>query len=228
MASGFLSQSFALCDVAIAAHNRSLLEADAKKNARSNDPLISIVFAVATCESFITELARFAENAAKRPHPSIPDEPGEIQSFVNLYKEFEETKARLTSRFILAYQILSGVPADKGDLPYQDFALLVDVRNALIHIKLDELLSESVDNSITMRYPKVISKLHGKCKMAPLPVANTLTSWTQLISTPSVAEWTIRTAVTTIIWIINAIPKKKLRTQMELFYSPKFEPLTRC
>jgi len=64
---GMLSQTFMLIDLARSACARCEKECNAREFARSYDPLVSIVFAAATCEAFMTELSEWVRLHCDRP-----------------------------------------------------------------------------------------------------------------------------------------------------------------
>lgn len=91
------------------------------------EALASIVLAAISCESFINELAQLAVPG--------PKAPGWLTTLRSILEEAEESHASIESKYLLTKFILTGQPFDKGALPFQDFALLIDVRNMLVHAK---------------------------------------------------------------------------------------------
>jgi len=119
----------------------------------------------------------------------------------------ENLKGSIKAKYCLAFFLLAGVKMEKGVSPWQDFDLLVDLRNSLIHPKLDRIVDTSTGPisaegyriatpgglSVKMEYPTTIDKLDRKGILAPRPKENVITSWTQIISTPAVAKWAVNT-----------------------------------
>jgi hypothetical protein len=225
MSHGFLSSSWQLIDIAYDAFKRSALEGSPQQPGQSRDALISVVFAVAASESFMAELALMAQTVSAQAHPGVPEEPSQITTFADLHEELEKSKASLNAKYLTAYHLLSGRAVDKGATPYQDFALLVELRNALIHPKLDEMGLNDAKDSIVMKYPSIVAKLSSRNLMSPSPPPETAAKWIDLVSTSAVAEWAVKTAAGIIMWIVNALPESKLRHTMHFQYADKFSPL---
>ncbi len=225
MADGFLSSSWTFISLAWSAAQRSSNECALNETARSRDPLVSIVFSVAACEAFISELAEFAGTAMNEYGGRIPPEPGSVLMFKALYDEVEASKGSLNSKYILGFGLFSGRPINKGVAPYQDFALLLDLRNSLVHIKLDRIMLDDT-NTALMKYPPIVEKLRPRGILAPLPGPNVATSWVSVVSTPAVARWCVRSATSMIVGLISVIPEGRLKHQMDLFYLEDFNALT--
>src|ERR1700730_13116987 len=92
------------------------------------DALTAIVFAAASLEAFIYEFTDLVNQ--------LDVEPGaHFTAFASLMEELEKSRASIESKFSLGRWVFAAAPYDKGALPYQDFALLIDLRNALIHLR---------------------------------------------------------------------------------------------
>ena len=97
------------------------------------DALAAVAFSVAALEAFMNEAAVFSATAQ-------PDEPPSVRAFVGIMHELERSRLDLRTRFLLARAVFAGEPYNKGAQPYQDFDLLVRLRNAVVHLReLDEL-----------------------------------------------------------------------------------------
>jgi hypothetical protein len=225
MSSGFIGSSFTLIDLASAAAERCQAECGRADSCRSKDPLVSIVFAAATCESFISELAEFAEFVLTARAPTIPAEPAFVGTFQAIFEELEASKGSLNAKYILAYNVLAGKLIDKSCNPYQDFALLVDLRNSVVHVKVDRIQMDSTYTA-TMQHPSIIAKLRSKGILASAPPSNTITGWLEIVSTPALARWCVRTAAAMIVFLIEAIRPSLFKQKMEFLCLPKFKPLT--
>jgi hypothetical protein len=51
----------------------------------------------------------------------------------NLLEQLEKDRVQARSKYLLASKLLPGHALDPGAPPYQDFSLLIDLRNALAH-----------------------------------------------------------------------------------------------
>lgn len=188
--------------------------------------MISIVFSAATCEAFIAELAESAGSVLNDYGGKIAPEPSAVATFKDMHDEVEKSKGSLNLKYILGYELLSGQPINKGTPPYQDFALLLDLRNSLVHVKLDRFVFDNTNTVMIMKYPPIVEKLRPKGILAPLPAPNTLRSWVSVVSTPALSQWCVRSAAAMIVCMINVIPAGRLKSVMDFHCVEKFSQLT--
>src|ERR1700687_4046972 len=99
--------------------------------------LISVVFSAIALESFLNEVTEHARQLSEH-QPTVEGHP-EIVLFAQVIGDAEEAHARLESKLTLANWILSGRSVNRGSQPYQDFALLMSLRNDLVHTKTNKL-----------------------------------------------------------------------------------------
>ncbi|MFH5803928.1 hypothetical protein [Alienimonas sp. DA493] len=202
---------------------RSTAECGNNESTRSHDPIVAVVFAAAATEAFMCELAAFAEFNPRNAATLSPQE-STIHQFRDIYNELESSKGSLVAKYSLALGMFTGQPAKKGTSPFQDFALLVDLRNSLIHSKLSRIEIDKACTA-TMQFPKIISKLARTGTLAPIPPENTLTSWVQLVSTPAAAVWAVRSAGDIIKEVITSVPKSILHDTLSFHYMHKLNSL---
>jgi hypothetical protein len=96
----------------------------------------------------------------------------------------------LFSTITLAKWILSGRNIDRGGQPYQDFALLMRLRNDLVHTKPNRLFVHGVTTN-EEAHGALLARFRDKNILAD---DNVTGSWTYLAQTKAVAEWSCRTA----------------------------------
>jgi hypothetical protein len=96
--------------------------------------LVSIVFSVIGLEAFVNELTEHAQSMAVT-------QPAEGGVFAQMMDEADDDHASLDFRLRLAHWILTGRMMDKGSQPYQDFALLIWLRNDLVHTRPNKLFT---------------------------------------------------------------------------------------
>jgi hypothetical protein len=119
--------------------------------------LVSVVFAAASLEAFLSESAYLAEfNQHKVPEPAV------VSTFAQVMEEAEDSKASIESKFHLANLVLSGNAYEKGNPPYQDFSLLAAARNALVHFKSKEYFSKVEGRPAVFNQAAVVNKLKSK------------------------------------------------------------------
>jgi hypothetical protein len=170
--------------------------------------LVSIVFAAASLEAFANELPTFTESALRTGQAKKDDK---IQTFSELMNELEKSRAQPKAKLALAKWILSGVPFDKGSAMYQDFSALVDLRNALIHVKSSVEVGIGDDRPVFGR-PKVLETLQRKKLLAAFPADSedmTGASWMEAVSTPSCARWACNSAAETAKAILSELPSNE-------------------
>jgi hypothetical protein len=149
--------------------------------------LISIVFSVVALESFLNEITAQAQQMAVH-QPSVAG--SEAVLFAQIMGDAEESHARLESKLTLAKWILSGQSLNRGGQPYQDLVLLMRLRNDLVHTKPNKLF-EWGKTTNEEAHGTLIAKFKDKHVLADgMPTG----SWTSLVQTKAVAEWSCRTA----------------------------------
>jgi len=91
------------------------------------DALVALVMAVVAAEAFVNELPECI-----RAGNSLPVTPEMLKCADALDDAAFES---IVDKYQIAAAALSGKPFDKGGAPLQDFALLVRVRNQIVHLK---------------------------------------------------------------------------------------------
>ncbi len=138
----------------------------------------------------------------------------------DLLEEIEGARGgSIRLKFSLARTVLSGwTPYEKHGQPYQDFDLLVSLRNQLVHFKeLNEY--QSTEPNV----PRIVGRLRSK---------NILAEFTDVIPQPilyfetrAVARWACNTAAVMVQSILDVIPDGRLRQTTETFYRSQFVPV---
>jgi len=108
------------------------------------EALVSVAFAAASLEAFLSESAYLAETSLQRKARELrlgrraDEEPPVVSVFAQAMEEAEESRVQIQSKFQLAHLVLTGRAYDKGNAPYQNFSDLMAVRNVLMHGKSNE------------------------------------------------------------------------------------------
>ncbi|MGB2984816.1 MAG: hypothetical protein WBE26_02945 [Phycisphaerae bacterium] len=138
------------------------------------DALTALLFSAATLEAFIMELALLSENGA-RTCPA----PSPVHLLAPILQETEVSHGSVRLKYLLAKAILSGQAYDKGGRPYQDFDLLFTIRDAIVHLKPDEIKEKP---------HKIVARLssRGLCEKENPKSRST---WLHHITTRAVARW---------------------------------------
>jgi hypothetical protein len=145
--------------------------------------------------------------------------PGEfdqkrIVAFAELGKEIEESRGSLELKY-RARWIFAGEAFDRSAAPYQDFALLTALRNALIHYKLVDKFYATEDGPLRMEIPKIVEQLRSKNVLADSP-SHVGAPWISRITTPAMARWACLSSAAMIKEIVEIAPKGVFRTGIEL------------
>jgi hypothetical protein len=178
--------------------------AEADSSEAFDAALTAIVFSAVSLEAFINEVAIYAT------FPSATDSSPElVTSYAALAAEIENNNGGVRLKFLLLSSVFSGKSYDQGAAPYQDFSLLVDLRNALVHHKpVDRIVmgtevkavSSPKDQDALAARP-LIRKLRGKAispsrELSGAPLI-------ALLGTPLAARWACDTAIA----MVQSVPE---------------------
>jgi hypothetical protein len=173
--------------------------------------LISIVFAVVALEAFLNETTELALDFSKYPQGlALPV----ISVFAEFMVEAEKSHASLESKFLLGNWILTGKKLDKGTQIYQDFSLLLQLRNDLLHFKANDAFEQSAPPEEI--HKKLFNRFGNKNILAENAKYSD-GSWTFLIETRAVAEWACRTAAQTLLDFCSKVPQGMLKVTLSHF-----------
>ena len=175
--------------------------------------LTSIVFATVSAEAFINELHHTACIWASRP-----ESPEWTKALCEILGEAEKSRSSIESKYQLAKFILSGRAFDKGAAPFQNFALLVDVRNLIVHAKpLDAIVGKDEHGKVVWTEPKVMVRLQeiGVAKVddnlreiaSKQQSSQIITDLVAQISTRDTASWACKSSSALVNAILDVVPK---------------------
>jgi len=171
-----------------AASQASLAGSKAQGDAR-----IAVVFAFIALEAFINELADFAnETPADTP----------LAIFGSRMKDLNDAGASIGVRFQLAKWILSKEPFDTEGQPYQDFQLLIQLRNTIVHLPPDKTARDSSQPLVdSLKFLEALRQ-KGLARDSHDAVASFLAE----VSTPEMARWACDTAAAMVRSIVEVLP----------------------
>ena len=181
----------------------------AKRSARAgtfeNDgPIISIMFSVIALEAFINESVSLARSMPTAKTQKI------VEAYSNVMSELEQRKEGIVIKYHLGLLVFSGATWDEGIQPFQDFKLLIVLRNAITHAKSDEwsvkldYFRDHEPQRDVDEYPKFIRTLLQR-GFIEKPLSSE--SWLVLLNNPKVANWACKTAETITKKFFEAVPK---------------------
>ena len=153
-------------------------------------PIVSVMFSVLALEAFINESGALARMVPTANRQKI------IEGFSAVMSELEERRESLLVKYHMALLVFSGSTWDEGSQPFQDFKLLVSLRNAIAHTKADKwetrVFESKPDPERSLEeYPKFVKQLHQR-KLIELPAVSG--SWLEILTQQKVADWACLTA----------------------------------
>jgi hypothetical protein len=194
-----------LLGLAREARDRAGKAVEANAEAWPSDAIVSIVLAAASAEAFINELTELMAMTKSNRDQEGRAMPPLLAAFADTLTEVEESRGSTTLKYLLASQVL-GKRLDKGRPPYQDFALLMTLRNDLMHLKPRDTFDLNEDRTrMTVRWPKYIVALQNRGLARTVP-EKVIASWFELLKTEQLARWGCDTAVAIILAILSLIP----------------------
>lgn len=192
--------------------------------------LASIIFAAISTEAFINELGRLAA-------ANVSSGPGWVGGLAEILGDAEKVRTSLESKYNLAKFIVTGQVFDRGTLPFQDFALLVDVRNLIVHTKAEEVIVRKKPDGGLAWETRVMARLQERgavttsgfpSQLVPREEGLFLSDLLEEISTQSVARWSCGAASGIVNGVLDAMASntrfagRVKRIYSEDFQKPKF------
>jgi hypothetical protein len=185
------------------------------------EALTSIIYAAIALETFINELPALAEDMGLGV-----DSPPWLRTFVSVLDELEQSKASINVKYLLGRFLLTGQSWNKGDALYQSFALLVSLRNEIVHQKPDDYRQGVDKNARALQTTRPILErlrsLNALGKSEPTEVGegplSVITNWLDDISTRAMATWACDTALNVMLAVLDAIPEGFLKTITDMVY----------
>jgi len=154
----------------------------------------------------------------------------------DMMAEMEGSRASLESKVLMAKWILSGTAYRKGEEPFQDFKILMDLRNALAHVRYVDKFEWNVtpgqfagpDVTPELRRsgdpPKVIQGLRSKEVLAIYPPSS-VSSWIGEITTAAVAFWACNAASDIVHSLLASLPEGSPSEKLRIMYKNMFDPI---
>jgi hypothetical protein len=113
---------------------------------------------------------------------------------------------------------LTGTRLGKGEQPYQSFALLIELRNRLVHGRPPQM---RFVNNVAQPLPadqKFVKRLIAAG--AGSSTYSTAPDWEAIAWNPKCAQWAFRTARGLISHLINAFPSENIRNSLRVSFEP--------
>ena len=178
--------SWHLWNIAADAASQAKIKKVAQPKITTADSISAIILSAVATEAFINELGTHLTLLQKSELMGVEDW---IRVGTQL-EEFEAGHEQVTAKYLLVSKLLPGEPLKKGELLFQDFRLLINVRNDFAHPKAQQ------------EPPKYFEVFENRGwtynKKTDKPK---LYRWMTQLETPEIACWACRSAHN-IIWNI--------------------------
>lgn len=232
--------SSTLFKLARTAYQRTVGEPTERQGGQ-NDAIVAVIFATAATEAFINELAEIADDIV-RQRRAFEDEvqqirgvqsglapiPPFVETLATVIQQLEESKAQVQLKFDMAHFVLRGETYNHGVPPYQDFSVLIRLRNAIMHIKRGdqyEFGSPTRPGLVPVTMDKVMEGLRSRNILAEPPQGE-FSDWLDLLGTRAVAGWACNTASAIVLSVLDGFPDGVLKGQANSLYRSTFQPIT--
>jgi hypothetical protein len=178
------------------------------------EALVSIVVAAISLEAFINEFGGIAALLA-----TLEGAPGWVTTLAEVLDEAENNRASITSKFQLAMLVISGRPFNRSAAPFQDFDLLVRLRNEIVHLKPYETVEETQEGDLITSEPTIIKRLAGTGALGTHPLLDEAVSaghavssnWIDRVSTKAMSRWACNAVAGIVKGLINALSTSVFR-----------------
>jgi len=207
---GFYVPSGGLFDYA----KNALQEIEARGLANDQVPnqresIIAIMFSALTVEAFVNEVGDYAAFSCER-NPGF--HPPEIEQLGTVLQELKDQRSggSIETKYVMAKWLLRGTPYDRSAAPFQNFKLLVELRNTLVHIPGVDLYEITSTGPLDLREsPRIIRSLEPERILAdetdPGPPPRRR-SWIEQLLTRGMARWACISASAMIRSLVAAMP----------------------
>lgn len=151
--------------------------------------------------------------------------PPSVASCSAMLVQLEKSRVDTETKFVWASICLKNVPYDKGSKPFQDFSVLVRLRNQLIHPNIEGWLGY-LDSEMEplLDHKRLHRELSSRKLILPSVVPEHM-SLVDLISTRSTARWAYNTAVAMIQSVLEMTPAGSFRDSLERMLDAVLKPI---
>ena len=179
------------------------------------DALDAIVFAAASLEAFMNEAVELALEGLA----GLPSEPASVHTFAKSVQEIENNHGNVQEMFLKVSEVFQGEAYDKGAQPYQDFALLFRLRNAIMHLKPREEMTKDARGWWVPETSRLLEQLKAR-NISGQYEEGTSAALISHVSTRAVAGWSCNTAANMVDSVIKMAPESQLRSSLIFLLSP--------
>jgi hypothetical protein len=172
----------------------------AKQN--EQEALVAVVFSALAIEGFVNHMILMGSYLSEDP----PHE--EIRALASIMKDIEDQKGTsLGLKIQMAFYILTRRGLDCGSLPYQDFSLLVDLRNQLVHSRPEKV---EWPPRTDWEPHRLVQRLVLR-KVMPKPPGGQAPQFQAVVCRYDIARWAYNVGVEMMNFLTDAVPDSRLK-----------------
>jgi len=177
----------------------------------NSEAITSIVLSCILLESFINE--------SYEPIRYLPRT--EILSGLVNYAQCMEMMVRdmnsIEEKYCMALKNFSEGHFDKGKNPYQNFAMLIKIRNDIVHNKAEVQITEFELNGESKSKNKIPKWVRHLITCGIIFESNSVENFIDLLGSEKVATWAFESSIEIIEHLISLVPNGKFRADLESF-----------
>ncbi len=205
-----------------AAYERTRIAAESDRQSGQMDALEALVFSVIALEGFINESVELATQPLP---PGTQPNPQSVADFATLLTEVERGRGSVQLKFMLARQAFANQTYDPSIMPYQDFGLLIDVRNALVHYRSRESFVQDETGIMTFNPAAILERLRSR-NILSVDEPDSIAPWILRVATVAAARWACGVASGMVYSVLDVVPESCFKETVELLYRKPFEAPT--
>jgi len=183
------------------------------------DAAVAAIMAVASFEAFLNELAEFALVAEKSDWTRQTAFVAKLKDYASNHAQItrEQKREQSKAKYQAAASILAGITPDWGERKNQELALLIRVRDDLIHVKPADEFSKLQDGAMSIEAPSRVQELQRRGlarKREEMPHAG----WFELVMTPDFGAWAPSVVRSAISRVLDAFPQDESSPDIVCFF----------
>jgi hypothetical protein len=186
------------------------------RDGAQNDALVAIVFAVLAIEAFANEFGELVADEFYWDPRVTPD----LSGLATAYGAVERERGSLELKLQVVRIALQGGPWPSGQGAFQELALLLRLRNALVHLKLDVRMADT-DSADAGPPPALLNQLRSTNILADDHDAKGAT-WTRAVSTRASGRWACNVVARMVEETIGLVPPSEFRDDVAHYFGSGF------
>jgi hypothetical protein len=187
--------------------------------------LTAIIFSAITLEAVLNDLAGFSQLPMFTSGPEEVREllnPEKVRTLVTILNLMTDDKTGTVElKLNAAYTILTDKKYPRGEGPHQSMALLIKLRNELVHPKADVLRTGSpADASPSVTLHRLVNSLQRQGILSKSDLGDDVASaFVSTVATPEVAKWACNTTLEVVKDLLRVLPNSSPKRMLEATFS---------